>query len=151
MIVGVKRSQSYGEKIKILVMVRCWFWCNKVIIGLIYGRNLFALDLVDFLFGGNCSDIRFPATSYFPYKDTSFRGGFIWRGILYGSNISHWAIYMEEEKKLGWCLGELTDWGVGGKYYWGVGEGINSGSTDQSQGCIMWVWGKAYRGENCKS
>ena len=35
---------------------------------------------------------------------------------------------------------ELTDWGVGGKYYWGdwgVGEGINSGSTDQSQGCIM--------------
>ena len=26
---------------------------------------------------GNCADIRFPATSYFPYKDTSFRGGFI--------------------------------------------------------------------------
>ena len=39
---------------------------------------------------------------------------------MYGSNISHWAIYMEE-KKLGWCLGELTDWGVGGKYYWGDG------------------------------
>ena len=123
MIVGVKRSQSYGEKIKILVMVRCWFWCNKVIIGLIYGRNLFALDLVDFLFGGNCSDIRFPATSYFPYKDTSFRGGFIWRGILYGSNISHWAIYWGEGSSLvfgwidrlgvniigGWVRGLITD------------------------------------------
>ena len=53
--------------------------------------------------------------------------------------IFHIGRYMEE-KKLAWCLGELTDWGVGGKYYlgdWGVGEGINSGSTDQSQGCIM--------------
>ena len=111
MIVGVKRSQSYGEKIKILVMVRCWFWCNKVIIGLIYGRNLFALDLVDFLFGGNCSDIRFPATSYFPYKDTSFRGGFIWRGILYGSNISHWAMLRRIRSRVfgGW----LTDCGAG--------------------------------------
>ena len=44
-----------------------------------------------------------------------------------------------EEKELAWCLGgRPTDWG-GGVNIIGVGEGINSGSTDQSQGCIIGV------------
>ena len=132
----VKIRWKSGEKTKILV--RGCFWCNKVIIGLIYGRNLFALDLVDFLFGGNCSDIRFPATSYFPYKDTSFRGGFIWRGILYGGPIFHIGQHYIQRRRSwpGVWGGRPTDWG-GGVNIIGVGEGINSGSTDQSQGCIM--------------
>ena len=63
---------------------------------------------------GNCADIRFPATSYFPYKDTSFRGGFIQRGIFYAANISHWAIL----RKRSLVFGGLSDFG---KYYCGRG------------------------------
>ena len=53
-----------------------------------------------------------------------------------GSNISHWATLYVEEKWPGVWGGRPTDWG-GGVNIIGVGEGINSGSTDQSQGCIM--------------
>ena len=94
---------------------------------------------VDFLFGGTARISDFLPRHISPTKirhfgEALFRGGFFTRPIFHIGDI-------EEEKPGVWgieWLWQILLWkGVGED----CGDGINIGSGDQSQGCVMW-WGE---------